>query len=32
MHQGGILAEGSPDEIRRNEAVTTTLIGSPPPS
>jgi branched-chain amino acid transport system ATP-binding protein len=32
MHQGGILAEGSPDEIRRNEQVTTTLIGSPPPS
>jgi branched-chain amino acid transport system ATP-binding protein len=31
MHQGAILAEGSPDEIRRNEQVTTTLIGSPPP-
>jgi branched-chain amino acid transport system ATP-binding protein len=29
MHQGAILAEGSPDEIRRNESVTTTLIGSP---
>ena len=32
MHQGGILAEGTPDEIRRNEQVTTTLIGSPPPA
>jgi branched-chain amino acid transport system ATP-binding protein len=32
MHQGGILAEGSPDEIRRNEQVTTTLIGSPQPT
>jgi len=31
MHQGAILAEGSPDEIRRNEQVTTTLIGSPLP-
>jgi branched-chain amino acid transport system ATP-binding protein len=31
MHQGAILAEGSPDEIRRNEQVTTTLIGSPSP-
>jgi branched-chain amino acid transport system ATP-binding protein len=28
MHQGGILADGTPDEIRRNEAVTTTLIGT----
>ena len=28
MHQGSILASGSPEEIRRNEAVTTTLIGS----
>ena len=28
MHQGTILASGTPDEIRRNEAVTTTLIGS----
>jgi len=28
MHQGKILADGSPDEIRRNEAVTTTLIGT----
>jgi len=32
MHQGAILAEGSPDEIRRNEQVTTTLIGSPLPA
>jgi branched-chain amino acid transport system ATP-binding protein len=31
MHQGAILAEGTPDEIRRNEQVTTTLIGSPLP-
>ncbi len=29
MHQGAILADGTPDEIRRNEAVTTTLIGTP---
>lgn len=28
MHQGTILADGTPDEIRRNEAVTTTLIGA----
>jgi branched-chain amino acid transport system ATP-binding protein len=28
MHQGTILASGTPDEIRRNETVTTTLIGS----
>src|SRR2546429_8211011 len=28
MHQGTILADGAPDEIRRNEAVTTTLIGT----
>ena len=32
MHQGAILAEGTPDEIRRNEQVTTTLIGSAPPA
>jgi branched-chain amino acid transport system ATP-binding protein len=31
MHQGAILADGTPDEIRRNEQVTTTLIGSAPP-
>jgi branched-chain amino acid transport system ATP-binding protein len=28
MHQGTILASGTPDEIRRNQAVTTTLIGT----
>ena len=28
MHQGTILASGTPDEIRNNEQVTTTLIGS----
>jgi len=28
MHQGTILADGTPDEIRRNETVTTTLIGT----
>jgi branched-chain amino acid transport system ATP-binding protein len=28
MHQGTILASGTPDEIRRNEAVRTTLIGA----
>ncbi|HEY7943212.1 MAG: ABC transporter ATP-binding protein [Burkholderiales bacterium] len=30
MHQGTILADGTPDEIRRNDAVTTTLIGARP--
>jgi branched-chain amino acid transport system ATP-binding protein len=29
MHQGTILADGTPDEIRRNDTVTTTLIGQP---
>ena len=29
MHQGAILADGTPDEIRNNETVTTTLIGTP---
>jgi branched-chain amino acid transport system ATP-binding protein len=29
MHQGAILADGTPDEIRRNVEVTTTLIGAP---
>jgi len=29
MHEGTILADGTPDEIRRNEKVTTTLIGTP---
>lgn len=28
MHQGTVLADGTPDEIRRNDAVTTTLIGT----
>ena len=28
MHQGTILADGTPDEIRRNDTVTTTLIGT----
>jgi branched-chain amino acid transport system ATP-binding protein len=28
MHQGAILADGTPEEIRRNETVTTTLIGA----
>jgi branched-chain amino acid transport system ATP-binding protein len=27
MHQGAILADGPPDEIRRNEAVITNLLG-----
>ena len=30
MHQGVILADGTPDEIRNNDAVTTTLIGTHP--
>jgi branched-chain amino acid transport system ATP-binding protein len=30
MHQGTVLADGTPDEIRRNDAVTTTLIGAHP--
>jgi len=28
MHQGAILADGSPDEIRRNEAVQANLLGA----
>lgn len=28
MHEGTILAEGTPDEIRENENVTTTLLGT----
>ncbi len=28
MHQGTILADGTPDQIRRNEAVITTPIGT----
>jgi len=31
MHEGAILADGTPDEIRRNEQVTTTLIGTSAP-
>jgi len=27
MHQGAILADGTPDEIRRNEAVRVNLLG-----
>jgi len=27
MHQGSILADGTPDEIRRNEAVAANLLG-----
>ena len=30
MHQGEILADGTPDEIRCNDTVTTTLIGTHP--
>jgi branched-chain amino acid transport system ATP-binding protein len=29
MHEGAILADGTPDEIRRNDQVTTTLLGAP---
>ena len=29
MHQGTILADGTPAEIRSNESVITTLIGTP---
>ena len=28
MHQGSVLADGSPDQIRRNDAVTSTLLGA----
>ena len=31
MHEGRILAQGTPDEIRRNEQVTVTLLGAPLP-
>ncbi len=31
MHQGTILADGTPDEIRDNATVTTTLIGTATP-
>ena len=30
MHEGTILADGRPDEIRRNEQVTITLLGTSP--
>ena len=30
MHQGTVLADGTPDQIRANDAVTTTLIGTHP--
>ena len=30
MHQGTVLADGTPDQIRSNGAVTTTLIGTHP--
>jgi branched-chain amino acid transport system ATP-binding protein len=29
MHEGRILADGTPDEIRRNEVVAMTLLGTP---
>jgi len=29
MHQGTVLADGTPDQIRRDERVLTTLIGTP---
>jgi ATP-binding cassette subfamily B protein len=29
MHEGRILADGTPDEIRRNEVVAMTLLGVP---
>ena len=31
MHQGTILADGTPEQIRRDEKVLTTLIGTPEP-
>ena len=30
MHEGTILADGTPDAIRTNEQVTTTLLGTRP--
>jgi len=30
MHQGTVLADGTPDQIRANDAVTSTLIGTHP--
>ncbi|MGQ0674832.1 MAG: ABC transporter ATP-binding protein [Rhodospirillales bacterium] len=32
MHQGSILADGTPDEIRRNEAVAANLLGATTPA
>jgi len=32
MHQGRILADGTPDEIRRNEQVTANLLGTQEPA
>jgi branched-chain amino acid transport system ATP-binding protein len=32
MHQGAILAQGTPDEIRTNEQVATILLGSSAPN
>jgi len=32
MHQGTVLAEGTPDEIRKNEQVITTLLGASAPA
>jgi branched-chain amino acid transport system ATP-binding protein len=32
MHQGAILASGTPDEIRHNEAVATNLLGTDHPA
>ena len=28
MHQGSVLAEGTPEEIRQNDTVTSTLLGT----
>jgi ABC-type branched-subunit amino acid transport system ATPase component len=28
MHQGTILADGTPEQIRRNEQVTANLLGT----
>jgi branched-chain amino acid transport system ATP-binding protein len=32
MHQGTILADGTPDEIRNNDQVTANLLGHPAPA
>jgi branched-chain amino acid transport system ATP-binding protein len=31
MHQGAILAQGTPDEIKNNEQVATILLGTSGP-